>query len=270
MSQNPYESAGYVHPEPVKPGAWRMQYMEMYQYVFANPNWMTNCLWGGLCMLIAGVIPIVPQLVFMGYQWEIVEALHRRRGRSYPDFNTDRIMDYLMRGLWPFLVSLVCGLALSVIIVPLMFGGMFLAVFAANEGGEVIGLLMFGLWILLVLACSIGTNLVLLPITLRAGLSQDFGQAFNFGWAMSFVNKMWTEMILGMLFLVVSSLVLCLGGLLVFCIGFYLALIIVSFAFSHFQWQLYEMFLDRGGEPIPLKELPPPMMAGSAGWQSPQ
>jgi hypothetical protein len=260
MSQNPYEPAGYVSPEPSKPGAWRMQYLEMYQFVFVNPNWMTNFLWGGLCLLVAGVIPILPQLVFMGYQWEMVETLHRRQGRAYSDFDTNRIMDYLLRGVWPFLVSLVA----------LMIGGLVLALLVGQQGGDALAFIAIAAWVLAVVALSLGASLFMYPLVLRAGLSQDFGQAFNFGWAMSFAKLMWKEIVVGTLFLFATSLGLCFVGLLVFCVGMYVAAIWIMFAHAHFYWQLYEGFLDRGGEPIPFKELPPPMMGGQPNWQPPQ
>jgi hypothetical protein len=49
-----------------------------------------------------------------------------------------------------------------------------------------------------------------------------------------------------------ASLVLLLG-LLLCCVGTYPATALVMLAQAHLYLQLYELFLQRGGEPIPLK-----------------
>jgi uncharacterized membrane protein len=53
----------------------------------------------------------------------------------------------------------------------------------------------------------------------------------------------------------VSSLFLVFVGLLVFCVGMYVALALVTLANAHIYFQLYQVYLSRGGKPIPLKSL---------------
>src|SRR5436190_21917671 len=109
-AQNPYQASGSAAASPYRRGA--MEYGQIVSYVFQNPNWLINLLMMGVCQLI----PIVGPLVLVGYQFEVVEALHRDPRRTYPDFDFGRFVDYLVRGLWPFLV----GLVASVVIAPIM------------------------------------------------------------------------------------------------------------------------------------------------------
>src|SRR5579859_7900971 len=125
-----------------------------------------NLVWGGLCFLV----PIVGPMVMVGYLFEVIEWLHRRReeeklpwveptgvaaapegairtgpGASagsfelaapeqYPDFNVNRIQDYLMRGVWPFLVQLLIGLPVGMVLGLLpTFGVIGVMAAAAND-----------------------------------------------------------------------------------------------------------------------------------------
>src|SRR6187402_2302160 len=119
---NPYASPT-APPMAIQPAAMpfkpieRFEYMRMYQYVFENPNWMMNVLLSALCLLI----PVVGPVVVIGYQYEVVLGLLATHGQSYPSFNFDRFADYLMRGVWPFLVQLVASLVLTPVILVLVF-----------------------------------------------------------------------------------------------------------------------------------------------------
>jgi hypothetical protein len=61
-------------------------------------------------------------------------------------------------------------------------------------------------------------------------------------------------MILAQLFVVISGMIVGTIGLLVCCVGFYPATTLVMLAQAHIWFQLYQLYLARGGTPIPLKE----------------
>jgi len=265
---NPFQSP-QVPPQPYAApqaemkfsGQSKLEYMRAYNYIFENPNWMMNVLWGFLSMLV----PIVGPLVFMGYEFEIVESLLMNQGTRYPDFDLNRLSYYLERGIWPFLVNLVANFVMAPVFFVFYIGMMLLVAGGGAAGGEeagaIIALIMIPLMFIVIMGLVIVLTMFLLPMIIRAGLSQDFAQGFNFGWIMSFVKKMWAEMLLVTLFMSVSGLMLVFVGALVFCVGMYFAAVIVMLASTNFQYQLYQIFLTRGGEPIPLKpRLPPPQM----------
>src|SRR4051794_28614352 len=115
---NPYSSPGFTPPDASFPGGSsqsQLEYMRSINFVFENPNWLVNALLSFLCQIVAGFIPIVPQMVLMGYQFEVIDNLLESRGTRYPDLNLDRIGDYLGRGVWPFLAMFVVGIAWSVV-----------------------------------------------------------------------------------------------------------------------------------------------------------
>jgi hypothetical protein len=91
---------------------------------------------------------------------------------------------------------------------------------------------------------------------LRVGLSQEFAEGFRFGWVLNFVKTTWIEIVLGTLFLWAASIVLSFAGLLLFCVGAIPAQALIVMGSAHMAWQLYEIFLERGGEPITLKDPP--------------
>jgi hypothetical protein len=94
--------------------------------------------------------------------------------------------------------------------------------------------------------------LVLVPLKIRASLTQDFAKSFDFGFVKRFVALTWKEMVLSSLFVMAASIVLVPLGMIVFCVGSYFALVLVYFSWTHLHKQLYALYLSRGGEPVPL------------------
>jgi len=252
---NPYASPSAVAMSapvmgPFKP-IDKIEHMRMIHYVFENPNWLMNILLAGLCVLI----PIIGGLIVLGYQFEAVVVLLSTRGTRYPDFTFSRFAEYLVRGLWPFLVQLIA----SFVLMPLMcvaIGFPMLVVSAvASASGEnaegfvaLLGMFVVGLFVALV---SVLFSMLLMPLMLRAGVTQDFGQGFQIAWAVDFVKRTYKEMFLALLFLMVAGAVLSMLGLLACIVGVYFVLPIIFLAQAHLYFQLYLLFLSRGGTPIP-------------------
>jgi hypothetical protein len=92
---------------------------------------------------------------------------------------------------------------------------------------------------------------LLTPLMLRASITQDFGQSFNFGFVKRFVSLVWKEILLSSLFAIAAGMVLFCIGALALCVGAYFALVPGYFCLVHLQKQLYRLYLSRGGEPIP-------------------
>ncbi len=253
---DPHES---VHAKPLKPPG-TMQFMRSFHYLFENPNWMTNVLFLGLCILSTGIIPVIGQLVATGYQFEVLEALHRRPGSQYPDFDTNRLLDYLVRGFWVFLV----GLVVFCVAVPIL-GGLFGLAFtvgaaavavAGDEGAAIAAIVMIPVGFAVVMAAFVAVSVISIPFSLRAGLLQDFGAAFDFAFAKQFVRNTWKEMVLCMLFLIVTGMLLMVVGMAMLCVGIYFTMSIGVLMQAHLFLQLYELHLARGGEAIPVKPAP--------------
>jgi len=243
---NPYTSppaSGGIQP-PTRP-ITGMDYMRMITYVFDNPNWFMNVLLGALCMLI----PVIGKIIVSGYEFEATIMLIAEGGSRYPDFDFNRFGDYLMRGLWPFLV----GLALSVVLmiaIGILFGA---AAIFGSIAGESAGQAVFGLLIFALVIISPVIALVVQPMLLRAALTLDFMQAFEFEWVKDFLTKVWVELLLGLLFWIVAANILAMIGALACCVGLFFVGPIMMLAQGHLLFQVYSIYLNRGGTPIPIK-----------------
>src|SRR5689334_2624813 len=100
---NPYappSPASYPDKFAAEPGApWQMNYFGAFQMVHRNPDWFVNTL----LMFVCAIIPVIGSIVLNGYIYETVEILHRTNGNYYPKFDFNRFVEYLLRGVGPFL-----------------------------------------------------------------------------------------------------------------------------------------------------------------------
>ena len=259
MSTNPFAAPqASPYPQAATP-AFKpiegLQYLRMYSYIFENPNWMMNVLLTAVC----GMIPVIGGLVIMGYQYEVVIAMLLSGGTRYVDFDFNKFADYLMRGLWPFLVQLVLSLMfvpIAFVFVPLVFG---LAAVAANAGQDAAPLVFVGgmlLMFLIFIPLGLIVGAFIVPMQIRAALAQDFAAAFHFGWVWDFVKKTWLDMLLGMLFVGFTGCILAVCGYFACLIGIVVAMPVIFLAQAHFVYELYLLFLSRGGEPVQIKMSP--------------
>lgn len=260
-----------------------MHYLEAYRFVFTSRRWGMNLLLGMLCLFI----PAIGAIVLMGYCFEVIEFLLYRRDQrekpaahpsseafgelvmealparenliseSYPDFSFDRFSDYLSRGIWPFLVRMIVSLALSVVTMILMMVAM-VAVGAASAHSTALAVALGVLFFVLYLVLAAAMGFVVTPLYLRAGLSGDFASAFSMEFFRDFLKRVGKELALAELFLVASSIVLTLVGLLACYVGVFPATTLLMFALHHLDYQLYELYLERGGTPIERKQTPSP------------
>ncbi|MEX0791548.1 MAG: DUF4013 domain-containing protein [Pirellulaceae bacterium] len=244
---NPYASpeaesmAGAEGVAGVTPRRTSMDYMQAYTYIFEHPKWVVTVLLLGLLQ----IVPILGALVLYGYVFEVVAVLAFGRAQ-YPEFNFDRFGPYLLRGLWLFLVGLMVQVV-SWVITAIV--GIILGIVGATLGEEVAMVMM-----IMVQIFSIGIGLALaffmVPALIRVGLSNELGEAFNFGWIMDFVSKMWLEQLLAGLFFMITAMVLMMLGMLALCVGMLFAIPIAALAYAHLCFQLYQIYLSRGGQPV--------------------
>jgi hypothetical protein len=120
-------------------------------------------------------------------------------------------------------------------------------------------IVMIGVMLLVSFVLSILMILVTTPLTIRAGLTQEFGASFDFVWVKDFIRKVWLETLIAQLFLSVVAIVLMFLGLLALGFGVFPALAVVMLVQGHLYLQLYQLYLARGGQKIPLKQSIPPV-----------
>jgi predicted Zn finger-like uncharacterized protein len=217
-----------------------MQYLRAYQYIFEKRTWLNNLLLTGLCYLI----PLVGGIAGMGYSYEILEYLHTRGDRRYPNFEFGRFGAYLMRGLWPFLVGLMIAVPAWLILTVFNF-----ALFVALPDlmfrlSTVVNGLEMLLWL--------GLFFLLMPLLLRAGISGSLDLGASFRFAPDFFKRVGVPAILVYLILMVTGAVVAPLGMMLCCVGIFWAMAFLALVQGHLYYQLYEEYLRRGGTPIPL------------------
>jgi hypothetical protein len=91
---------------------------------------------------------------------------------------------------------------------------------------------------------------------LRAGLAQDFKKAFDFRWILDFDRRVGLDLVLIMLFTLCTAAPLAIMGEMMCFVGLFPAITIIQLMAANLSWQLYNLYLARGGTPIPLKAPP--------------
>jgi hypothetical protein len=244
-----------------------MNYTASISDFFKSPKWMMNLLLGGVCILI----PIIGPMVVVGWLITGFWVRQDENFETFPEFDFSNFGKYLERGLWPFLVAFVASMAVSIVMVPVVWvlmipmmlaGGLSSETHQANAVG-CFGILAVILMMLVWAAMIIALMLVLVPLKIRASLMQDFAKSFDLGFVKRFVALTWKEMVLSSLFVFVVGIPIICLGMVVFCIGMYFATVLVYFSWTHLHKQLYLLYLSRGGEPVPvspkLNAAPPAM-----------
>jgi Protein of unknown function (DUF4013) len=274
---NPYEPP---KPEPVQTempslDAWYMDYMGGLNFVMSKANWFTNAFMCGLCILI----PIVGPIVVWGYAYETVDLLHRTNQKRYLDFRWERFGDYLARGIGPFLVTLVFAIPQTIINFSIQFAlglnfGFMPQLPAPGQPANFQDDLLQNIAIntLFQWCVQFVFSYLAWPFQLRGGLSEQIGQSFNVSASLKFFQKTWFESFVCLIILVACWTVAVLLSIVTCCVGYIPALGYMTLFGSWLSFNLYRVYLSRGGEPIPLKPLSPAvemMLAQESGQFKP-
>ena len=233
-----------LQQEPFKCSPWRA-----IQSVTEGPNWPTNLMWLSLAVLLQQFI--VGSIFAFGYGAEIVQARSGFPGRVNPDVDSNRLGDCFMRGLWPFLVYLVAAMVVSlVILIPVL---VILALVMVVFAGVASEFAVFGIAIFifpLVIIANLLTVVVVGPLCIRSMICQDFQKSFDLAWLKSFIRLMYFDMLISSVVLGLIAIPICLLGMLLFCVGIYPAMGLLTAAVFNLMSQWYELFLIRGGQPV--------------------
>ena len=92
--------------------------------------------------------------------------------------------------------------------------------------------------------------LVATPVSIRAGLAQDFAAGFDLAWAKDFIAKTWVEVLISTLVLIVVS---CAIVVCTCFIGLLVVIPLVPLVQAHLWYQFYTLYLARGGMPVAVK-----------------
>lgn len=270
MQRTATESA--EHPrETNDPNKLGLRYLHGFGAVISGRNWL-----GTIGLVGVGVlVPVVGPIAIEGYRFDAIESFIRGRARSFPPVELNRFGEYLIRGLWvslPMLIlQFVIGPIMAVFIQAAVFGVIVLVAALTSSGTvspqDIASLVSIGVAALFVVitVATLFTKLLLTPIQLRAGLTQDFAKSLDLGWIKDFLKRVWLEMLIAEIFFFLSTIALIPFGLLIFFVGVYFVTALSILAHTHLLGQLYRLYLLRGGTPIPMKE---PSLDAIENWQA--
>ncbi len=240
-----------------------MKYNDSVTDFFKSPAWKNNMLLGAVAVLI----PFVGPLVLFGWHISCLWARGDKQDPAdFPAFNFNNFAKYLERGLWPFLVNLVASLVLvPVILILEIVPFILLATDRSHGQNTALLIIVMGVFSIIYLIVLALFGLITTPLFLRAIITQDFKSAFDLHFAKAFISMMWKEILAVMLFILGLSLCMMIITVCTCYIGMFFAMPIFMFSWHHLQKQLYQLYLSRGGEAVPLspklQDLPPPLTA---------
>ena len=177
--------------------------------------------------------------------------------RRYPLFRFNRFIDYLSRGIWPFLIHLILVLPIiPLVVVAMMVAVMFGVAMNPRNNPGIIFVLIGGVIAMEVLYLLL-ISLISIPMMFHAKFTGrfDLKGAFRFTW--DFWKKVgFLALGTGIAYLIVSNL-LSILGLLCCYVGAFVTVSLSELAGQHLMVQLYVIYLDRGGAPLD-EYVPPP------------
>lgn len=219
-----------------------MQFFKPFTYFIRKTGGFTNLMYGTVCTLI----PVIGPIILLGYRAEVAESLEKDPDlEDYPNFDFNRFMPYLTRGLWPFLAELV----VMVVALILMTLAAAVGVLVWQASGDWrMGVLVGAV---LLIPVTIFTTLLMWPMELYTQLSGSFEIGATFRFTFRFLGRVWGQALIAAIVFGFLSMLLSFAGMLACYIGLYPAVVIQSLAQQHYVVQLYRQYLDEGGEPIP-------------------
>jgi hypothetical protein len=227
-----------------------MRYLRSYSFLMQSPNAILNVLWVSVFLLV----PVLGLLVLLGYAFEMVQYLHCKNESSIPDFEPARLGRYLARGVRPFAVLLFGGVPLALL--SWLLGSITAAEWTLVREGEstegTLVLVATGAFLILLTTFLVGM-VILAVLTMWTGLSQQWPLNACRRFAQDFVGRVGQELLLVEVFLLATAPLALAAGIMLLGIGLVPAVVAVSLAQHQLLYQLYELYLKRGGAAIPLK-----------------
>lgn len=206
-------------------------------------KWMTLLL-----LSVCFLIPVVGPMVILGYLFRRYAG--ERAGIPAADFDFAHFGEHLQTGLWPVLSGMVAALV-CVPFVMLAMVPMFV-IPVLDPQNEVLILIGFALGMGLYMAALLAMNLLIMPIQLRSGLMMDFMAGFSGRFLIDFIKKVGLSYFLWYALLMMASVLLMFVGYLAFIVGVYVVVTWVAVTSFHLLFQHYDLYLERGGTPIPV------------------
>ena len=238
-----------------------MEYLKGYKVFRSDPEWTKKIGVGALLFLSTMCIPMLGQIVLVGWQALIMRrAVH---GQDAPMPRLDLDFDYLgklvgigfkgfvVRFLWS-LPAMMLGFGVFFCI---YFGAIAVGVGMAESGGDddlaplammcCIGVAAL-VWIPFVVLLTIPANVA----AMRAELTDDLNQGLRFKETLDFTKAMFKPLFKGHMLLWVVGMGLGIVGMLMCYVGIFPVVVLGMIAQAHLMAQVYRRWVEQGGEEL--------------------
>lgn len=267
-----------------------MEYLRGWRAMRQDPQWTNKVLIASVLALSAMCIPVFGQLVLTG--WAALMLRRAVSGQDSPlprmDFDFDYFMKLLNVGFKGFLARLVwsipmimIGVTMGCCVYAALFGTMFAGAAGAAAGGEAGGALggLAGL-------CFFGAVMIIMPVVmiligmpmqiavLRAELTDDVNAAMKFKEVLDTTKMLFKELLVGSFVLGLVGMAAGIASVFTLYLLLPPAMVVMTIIHAYFHAELYRVYLEKGGQPLPLGPLEveggdPPQVGNppaQAGW----
>lgn len=241
----------------------KLQYVEPFTFLFKQHHLWNTLLVASLMILV----PIFGQIVVSGWCVAVHRAILDGK-KEVPELTFNDFMKYFHIGLGPFLVQMIMGAIAMLVLMPLYMipsFGWAVVIVMMEDGlmdesvgiGLIVGIAGFSA--LIILAISYLFAAYFTAATIRAELTNNVNDSMaglNWGYLKTFTKICFRPCVLAIVAQSVGGTILILIGMLLLYFGMIPATVVLMAAGAHYRAQLYEIYLSRGGEPLPIGLLP--------------
>lgn len=238
-----------------------MDYLKGYRVARQDPDWLSKVGIGAVILFTSAFIPIIGQIVLVGWQTLIMRKAVRGIDGPLPrlQFDFDYLGKLLGIGFKGFIVRMLWSMPIMILTFVVgicgYFGMIAVVVGGSQAGGEVGGLAGmccmgggFMAFFVLILLAAIPANVA----AMRAELSDDINQGLKFKETLDFTKRNFGVLLKGTLLLGIVGTLLAFVGLLACYVGAFIVAMLGMVAHAHFFAQVYLEDVARGGESLPI------------------
>lgn len=253
-----------------------METLRGFRLFRQDPEWLSKML----VMTVLLFIPTVGQIVVIGWGALFLRGIVRGRPEGWtPPLRFD--FDYLVKladpGFKGWLVQIAWSFPI-IFIVMITFGcgGALTSILAAGAAGAAdhsgggagaAGLVtcFIPVLYLIMIPIILAAQIPAMFAAMRAELTNELKDGFQFGEVMKMTKLMFREAMMGLLILTAVSFPLVILGELALCVGLFVVIWVLFIVRTHWQAQLYQLYLQKGGTPLNIASdeivMPAPMAA---------
>ena len=264
-----------------------MEYLRGWRALTSDPQWMSKVLSASLIFLSAMCIPVLGQIVIIG--WTSLMLRRAVSGQDTPlprmELDFEYLKSLLYVGFKGFLGRMIWTMPLmlfSFMAVCCIYGAGILAgvTFAAGaSSGSEAGAGLGGLGGL----CMMVGAMFILPVIgmllqmpmhigiMRAEITDDVNQAMRFKDVLGTTKLLFKELFFGQIVMQLIAMVAVMFGLATLYLGLFPAMVVLMVIQTYWHAELYKRYLELGGEPLPVGPLSvegeqPPQTPAQPGW----